>query len=392
MGIGLFQKILDLVDLVGCINGNQNRTDLSGRPEGNEPGRNIGSPNSHMVARLNTQGNQSSGAFIHITAKFGISTCIIQSRIFEGILIGIIFHHGIQHIGESSLDNIILFPHKGTGLVTVIIGLIIFFFITAQRSNIIGKVSQHDIGIIHLVVPGTANIAIIVQRSQSIDHLIHRQITLTDQYGMIILHIAQAHIFNVGTQFLNRSLCTLSGTEEGAANVPGCAQYSRRKEINDVGQVFGFSQIAHRLQQNLYISLFSPANGRCQLLFQQLIGKLFFHAHDHALNAGASGHIHIAHQHIGGHFFALHRLRHSQSRYRKTTIQKLALRIRCAVITQHTIHMLTSFFQRIVDLKTGVTIVVGISAHIQKGCAVYMFGGKYEFHFKPPRIRSYSKH
>ena len=44
MGIGLFQQVLDLVDLIRSVNGNQNRTDLGGSPEGNKPGRNVGRP------------------------------------------------------------------------------------------------------------------------------------------------------------------------------------------------------------------------------------------------------------------------------------------------------------------------------------------------------------
>ena len=344
MGIGLFQQILDLVDLICCVNGNQNRTDLSSSPEGNKPSRDVGRPHCHMIAGFYAQRDQSRRTLIHIASEFSIRTGIIQSRIFKGILVRIFFHHGIQYIREGSIDYIVLLPHEGTGLITVIVSLVIFFFIAAKRRNIISKVGQHDIRVIYLIVPCAADIAVIVQRSQCVDHLVHRQVALANKHRMIIFHITQSHIFDVSAQLLNGGFCTFTRTKEGAANVPGCAQNSRRKEVNNIRYIFRFSQIAHGLQQDLNVSFFRLGNGSRHLLLQGFIGNLFLDAQDHALNTGSSSQFHIANQHIGGHFFALHRLRNGQGRHGKTTVQKLTVRVGRTVISQYTVRMLSSFF------------------------------------------------
>ena len=77
------------MDTIGCVHCHQHSTDSGCSPEGQEPGRNIGGPHSHVIPRLHAHGNKGGGNSIHVTSELPVGAGIVQSSIFEGILVRI---------------------------------------------------------------------------------------------------------------------------------------------------------------------------------------------------------------------------------------------------------------------------------------------------------------
>ena len=129
-------------------------------------------------------------------------------------------YHCVKNIRKSSINNVVFFPYKCTCFCSVVVCFIIFFFVTAQRCNVICKMCQNNVRIVNFLIPRSANKTIIVERRKSIYNFINRQFTFADKNGFSVFHIAQTHIFNICPQVFNSCFAAFTGAEIGAADIP----------------------------------------------------------------------------------------------------------------------------------------------------------------------------
>ncbi len=110
IGIGLSEKILSLVDTVLGIHGNENSSDLCSSPKCDVPLRNIGSPDSNMIALLYAHCEKSACEVVNIVSELGIGSCIIQLGISESVLVRELLTDTVEHIGECIVYDTLLRP------------------------------------------------------------------------------------------------------------------------------------------------------------------------------------------------------------------------------------------------------------------------------------------
>ena len=114
MSIRLLEEVFNLVNLIRSVDRNENRADFRCCPEGDEPRRNIRCPYCNVVSRLYAERNERSRTLVNVAAELRVRSRIVESCIFKRILVGVIVHHCVKHIGKRRVDNVVLFPHKRT--------------------------------------------------------------------------------------------------------------------------------------------------------------------------------------------------------------------------------------------------------------------------------------
>ena len=248
MGVGLTEQVFDLVDLVGSVHRDQYGADLGGGPEGHVPGGHVGGPNGHVIACLHAQRDQGGGTFVHVAAELGVGAGVIQGGILKRVLVGIFFRHGVEDRGEGGFDHVVLLPYEGAGFIPIVVGVLVALLFPAEGREIIDEMGQNDVRIVYLLVPGGADVSVVIQGGEGAHQLLHRQFALADEDGAAVFHIAQSHVLDVRTQGFDGGLRALARTEIGAPHVPGRADGGGGKAVDQIENTFGFGQIAHALK------------------------------------------------------------------------------------------------------------------------------------------------
>ena len=391
VGVGLTEQVFDLVDLVGGVHRHQYGADLGGSPEGDEPGGHVGGPNGHVIAGLHAQRDQGGGALVHIPTELGVGAGVIQGGVFERVLIGVFFRHGVQNRGEGGIDHVVLFPDKRAGLCPIVVGVLIALLFPAEGGEIIDKMGQHDVRIVDLLVPRGADVAVVIQGGEGTHQLLHGQIPLADEDGAAVFHIAQAHVLDVRAQGLNGRFRAFARTEIGAPHVPGRADGGGGEVIDDLDDILRARQMSHRLKEDLHAGLFRTADGLVQFRLQNIKGNGSFRPHDYVFHPGGRRHIYVLAQGVGIGLRGFQRMGIPQSGQAEAPIEQFPSRIGGTVPTEDTVGVLGALLQSVVDFKSRKTVLVGKAAQIEKGGAGHILCGKNELHITPPRRRSYSR-
>ena len=115
MSVTLSEKVLCLMDLVGCVDSHKHSSDLGCSPECQKPCRDVCGPDSHMVARLHSKTYEGRCNTVNITPELPVSLCIIKCRVLECVLVRISLGHCVQNIAECGVNYLILLPREGAG-------------------------------------------------------------------------------------------------------------------------------------------------------------------------------------------------------------------------------------------------------------------------------------
>ena len=225
MGIGLPQQILCFMDLIGSIDRNQNRTDLCGCPESNEPGRYVGGPDSNLHTGTDTQGNQRTGKIIHIFPELFIRTGIVQGGVFEGILVREFLHHPVQDLGESQIDQVILLPDILSGAIMVIVQRLLAGTGVIEPAHVVDKMGKNDLPVLQvfhpLPLPLQRNEAVVVDGAEGADHIGNGHIAFADEViGILIVRVPQMDVLHVSTQVLDGGIGALIKVPVRMVHIP----------------------------------------------------------------------------------------------------------------------------------------------------------------------------
>ena len=270
VGVGLAQEVLRLVDLVGGVHRHQHRADLGGGPEGDEPGGHIGGPDGHLVPGLHPQGDQGPGKLVHVVPELGIGPGIVQRGVFEGVLVGELLHHFVQHLGEGIVDDDVLLPDilPGAGGVIVEVALP---SLPLKAGHVDGVVGEDHLRVVQALHPGgvpqEGDEAVIVDAAQGIHQILHRHFALADQLGGPDGRaVGEAHMADVGPQVGDGLLRGLLLHEAGAVGIPAGGQVVASEVVEHLHQFF---RIGHRplaLQQEGDIRFFCHSDKGGQFL------------------------------------------------------------------------------------------------------------------------------
>ena len=119
MGVRLTEQVLRLVDLVSGVHGDEDRADLRGGPEGQEPGGNVGGPDGDLAAGLDAEGHERSRELVDVVPELGVRAGVVEGRELDGGLVRELFDHAVEDFGEGLVDELFLLPDiaAGVGLV-----------------------------------------------------------------------------------------------------------------------------------------------------------------------------------------------------------------------------------------------------------------------------------
>ena len=274
MGIGLPQQILRLMDLVGGVHRHQHRPDLRSGPEGNEPGRNVGGPDRHLVAALDPQGDQRPRKLVHIVPELGIGPGVVQRGILEGVLIRELLYHPVQHLGEGAVDDDVLLPHILARPGGVIVQAALPS-LPLKAGHVDGVVGQDHLRVIQPRHPGgvpeQGHEPVIVDASQRVHQLPQGQRPLAYQLRASQLRaVGEPHVAHISPQVGDGLFRRFLLHQAGAVRVPAGRQMVAGEIVQHIHQFFRVSHRAAALQQQGNVIFLRQRDQRRELLDDRL--------------------------------------------------------------------------------------------------------------------------
>ena len=258
MGVRLAEQVFRLVDLVGGVHRHQDRADLGGGPEGDEPGGHVGGPDGDLVPLLHPQGDQGPGELVHVVPELGIGASIVQGGELEGVLIREFLHHPVQHLGEGLVDDQLLLPGElarvgrvliegGPGTVGVV-----------ESGHEVDIMRKNDLQIVDLRHPGGVPLqgeeAVVVDAAQGVHHDAQGHIPLAHQPGLHhpVHHDAVPHmdVAHISAQVLDGLVRRLAAHPVGVLEIPQHRQVVAGEIIQHVPQPAGVGKDAHGLDEH----------------------------------------------------------------------------------------------------------------------------------------------
>ena len=244
MGIRLAEQVLHLVDLVGGIDGDQHRAQLDGGPEGDVPLGDVGGPDRHVGACLNAHGNESAGEGVHVIAELGIGAGVVQGGVLEGVLVGELLHHAIQHLGEGEVNELILFPDVLTRVSTVEVQGAALLGGIVELLHEAHELGKDDLHIVQLLapagIPDQRDVAVVVDGAESQHDLGDGKLTLARQAELQAVldpaGVAEVDVTDVSAQVLDDLLGGLTASEVGGRQLPQCAEAVAGEAIQEIAE------------------------------------------------------------------------------------------------------------------------------------------------------------
>ena len=247
------------MDLIRGIHRNQYSADLSDRPECNVPFGNVGRPNCHVRAGANAQRQECARALVYVATELCIGSGVIQCGILKGILVGEQLDHTVKHLREGHIDQRVLFPHILARVRIVIVQIILRAGGVGKTLHIGCELSQNDLGIVNVCNPGGIPLqgdkAVVVDRGQRTDQILHRQVALAHKAVFAVLGVAHVNVLDVCTQVGNGRFGRFACLKAGVVHIPKRAQTVTCKAIQNLTQRVGMRKAACSFQKQRYAHL-----------------------------------------------------------------------------------------------------------------------------------------
>ena len=253
------------MDLVGGVDRDQNRAQLGGGPEGDEPFGDVGCPDGDLAAGLDAHGNQGPGEGVHIITELLIGSGVIQGGVFEGILVGEFLHHAIQNLREGQVDQFVLFPDVLAGAVMVEVEGLLFASGAVEAVHVVDEVGEDDLHLLNvfqpLRLPLQGDEAVIVDRGQGAHKIVNGHGAFADQVvGAGVVGIPQMHMADIGAQIFDGGVAAFAEVPVGMVHVPQDAQLVAGALVQKAAQTGGVGIDAAGLDQQGHV----PAPGFLQ--------------------------------------------------------------------------------------------------------------------------------
>ena len=246
VGVRLAQQVLRLMDLVGGVHRHQHRADLRGGPEGQKPLGHVGGPDGHLAAGPHAQGNQGAGELVHVVPKLAVGAGVVQRGEADGLLVGEVFHHRVQHLGEGLVDQGLLLPDVFAGVAVVPVQVLAVQPGALEAGHAAGEVGQQDLDVREAVdpvrVPLQGDEAVVVDRAQGVHQLAYGQAALAHQLGHVDIalpaEVVDVHMAHIGPQVGDGGLGVLA-EDAGGVHVPQRRQPVVSKAVQQIAQPGG---------------------------------------------------------------------------------------------------------------------------------------------------------
>ena len=282
VGIALPQQVFDFVDFIGGVHRHQHRAQLGGGPEGDVPCGNIGGPDGNLSTCPYPQGDQRPGAFVHVVPELAVGAGVIQGGVFEGVLVGKLLHHAVQHVAKGAVDQRLLGPYEmaGVQLVAVQRLLLLLLAVAAHEARKVGKDHRHVVQVVHPGgVPFQGDKAVVVQGIQGFDQRIHGQIAFADELiGKPVVLIRQSildvDVPDVRAQVGDGNLRAFPMEPIGKMKIPQRRQGVAGIAVQQVPQPGRIGIYAHGLDQQHHARLLCQGQGKGQRRAHQLLAEL----------------------------------------------------------------------------------------------------------------------
>ena len=220
------------MDLIGGVHGDQHRADLGGGPEGDVPLGHVGGPDGHVVALFHPHVDEGPGELVHIVPELGVGAGVVQLGIAEGVLVGELLDHPVQHVGEGLVDEGLLGPHILACVALVVLEDAGALLLLGQGGHVVvhevGELGEHHAGVGELAHPALhplqGDIPVVAGGEQLVQHLGDGQVALAHH---AVLHLAVLHhavlymdVLDVVPQVLHGLGGGLPGPAVGVVHIP----------------------------------------------------------------------------------------------------------------------------------------------------------------------------
>ena len=261
MRVGLTEQIFRLVNLVCRIYGNENSTDLGGRPEGDIPSGKVCCPNGNLRTRLDAERNECSGKAIYVLAELRIGSGVIERRVFEAVLIGKLICHAVEHLGEGQIDQLILFPNVLSRAVVVKVKALFHIPRRMEMRHIVDKMRENDFVILKIVepfwLPLQRDKGIVIDRREGAHHVFDRHRSFADQLIFaVVVRVTHMNVRDVGAEILDRLVARLAVISVRVVNVPQCRKMVAGKAVKHCAKTAGVGVNSAGFDQNTDVFLF----------------------------------------------------------------------------------------------------------------------------------------
>ena len=213
------------MDLVGGVDGDEDRADFGGGPEGDVPGRDIGGPDGDLRPGFDAQRHQGTGEVVHILPEFLIGAGVVEGGVLEGVLVGEFLHHPVEDLGEGQVDQLVLLPDVLAGAVVVEVEGLLLASGVVEAVHVVDEVGEDDLPVLEILhplgLPLEGDEAVVVDGAEGPHHVGHGQGALADQVvGLGVVGVPQVDVADVGAQVLDCRVSALALVAVGVVDVP----------------------------------------------------------------------------------------------------------------------------------------------------------------------------
>ena len=262
--IRLTKQIFSFVDLVCGVHGNENSTDLGGRPKCNIPLRYIGCPDCNMMTGPDTQSYECTCKRVDIVSELGISSCIIERCILECILIGKFLYHRIKYLWEGKVDQCFFFPNELARSRFVAVKRFFCFCGIVKSAHIVDEMCVNNINIIDIGkpfgFPFKRDKAIIVYRTQAVHHILDGELTVADKaifkLASNVMRILDMNVLYVSAEIGDRCCGIFACGEICVIHIPKRAEIVGGKSVENIPELLGVRKKSYCFEQNGNAHLF----------------------------------------------------------------------------------------------------------------------------------------
>ena len=194
VGVALAQEVFGLMHLVGGVHRHQHRADLDRGPKSDVPRGHVGGPDGHMVAGLHAHGDEAAGKLVHVVPELAVGAGIVEGGVAEGVLVGELLHHAVQHLGEGQVNQVVLGPDILAGFAVVVLQAMAHMVAAHELLHVIGEMREHDTCALQIrrgvLDPFQADVSLVIHRTQGANHGVDGQVALAHN---LVLHLAVFH-------------------------------------------------------------------------------------------------------------------------------------------------------------------------------------------------------
>ena len=300
MGVRLAEQVFRFMNLVGCVDGYQNRSDLCGRPERDIPRRYVGRPDRNLGARLYAKRYQSTGKIVHVLAEFLICSCVVQSRIAERVLIRELLNHAVKYLREGQIDQFVFLPDVFAASVMIEIQMGTAGGLTFKPFHICQIMREDKVPFLHVLhpfrFPFQRDESVIIDGGKRPHHILDRQLSFAhDRIGTVFREVADMHKSDVSAEIPDRGIGRFAMILVRMVHVPQHAEHVVCVKIQEILQPLCVDIDASGLQKECDVFLSCLLNDDIQRFLQLFLVVM------HDFGADKS------HSHIGSQLYCFKR-------------------------------------------------------------------------------------